>query len=98
MIKTSVLPKETLIELLFYLADNEKFPSVAENLKGGVTVNEVKTALRELAVALSREAGEEAAGDSGAKKGAHLSPRAKEIISCLSPYEGKTLLAAFGLK
>lgn len=98
MIKISVLPKETLIELLFYLAENEKFSAVQENLAGGVTVNEVKTALRELAVALSREAGEEAAGEVSVKKGAHLSPRTKEIISYLSPYEEKTLLAAFGLK
>lgn len=98
MIKISVLPKETLIELLLYLAENEKFPSVAENLEGGVTVTEVKTALRELAVAISREAGDEAVFEVSTKKGANLSPRTKEIISYLSPYEEKTLLTAFGLR
>lgn len=97
MMNITVMPKETLVELLHYLAENERFNSVSENLGGGVTVEEVRAVLRELAREVGREAAE-ARGDEGAlKRNTHVSRKAREIISYLSPHEEKTLLSAFGL-
>lgn len=97
MINISVMPKETLAELLIFLAENERFSSVSEKLAGGVTVEETRAALRELACGLVREAGGETGAHADLKKGAHLSRKAREIISYLSPHEEKTLLSTFGL-
>lgn len=98
MIKTTVMPKETLVQLLLYLAENERFSSVSEPLEGGMTVEEVRAALRELARELSREASAERTAElDEIKKGSHLTSRTKEIISYLSDHEEKRLLSAFGL-
>lgn len=95
MINTTVMPKETLAELLLFLADNEKFVSVSRDLKRGVTVEETRSALRELAGELAREAGQEQ-GPSDVKGDVRLSRKTKDVISCLSPNEEKALLTAFG--
>lgn len=98
MIKTTVMPKETLGELLLYLADNERFSSVTEHLGEGMSVEEVRAALRELARELGREASAEHGKDiEEAKKTSHLSPKTKKIISYLSDHEEKRLFTAFGL-
>lgn len=97
MTKISVMPKETLAELLLYLADNESFTSVTKNLGEGITVEETRAALRELARELSREAMASRGSVDEAKEAAHLSRKAKEIMSYLSPNEEKALLSAFGL-
>lgn len=90
------MPKETLAELLFFLAENEEFPSVREQLADGVTVEEVRAALRELAEGLLREAHAETGTQYNPQKDKRLSPEAKNIISYLSPGEEKSLLKAFG--
>jgi len=59
MIEISTMPKETLIELLLYIAENEKFPSVSRELSGSIEVDDVRQVIRELAVALAREEKEE---------------------------------------
>lgn len=98
MIKITTIPKETLVELLFFLAENEAFSSVSEKLKDGVTVDETRYALRELACELAREvSAEQGATITEAKASATLSRKTKEIMSYLSPNEEKTLLTAFGL-
>ncbi|MFH0800145.1 MAG: hypothetical protein V2A66_08215 [Pseudomonadota bacterium] len=96
MINISAMPKETLVELLHYIAENERFNSVSENLAGGVSVEEVRAVLRELARELAREAAAQSA-DVDVKKNSHISRKTREIISYLSPHEEKTLLTAFGL-
>lgn len=95
MLKITLMPKETLSELLHYVAENERFTSISENLSGGIMVEEARAAFRELARELSREALEER-GDSDPTKNAHLSRKTREIISYLSSNEEKTLLKAFG--
>ncbi len=97
MIKISTMPKETLVELLLYLAENEKFPSVSKELKGGVTVDEVKDVLRELAMGLAREEQvEKGEGTIDMLKQAGASAKARKIMSALSAREEKTILNAFG--
>lgn len=91
------MPKETLAELLFFLAENEEFAAVEKALAEGVSVHEVRAALRELGEALRREADQDAAGQYNAQKDRSLSKETKTIISYLSPGEEKTLLTAFGL-
>jgi len=98
MVKISTMPKETLVELLLYLAENESFPSVSKNLAGGVTVEEVRATLRELAMALAREvATERGGGVDELIKHVGLSPKAKKIIKALSTREGEKLLSSFDL-
>lgn len=97
MIKISTMPKETLVELLFYLAENESFPSVSRDLSGGVTVDEVRQVLRELAVGLAREdSSHENESTADMLKKAGVSPKARKIMSALSEREEKTILHVFG--
>ncbi|OGQ44926.1 MAG: hypothetical protein A3H42_05045 [Deltaproteobacteria bacterium RIFCSPLOWO2_02_FULL_46_8] len=91
------MPKETLAELLFFLAENEEFTAVEKSLAEGVSVEEVRAGLRELGEALRREAAQESAGQYNAQKDRSLTKETKTIISYLSPGEEKTLLTAFGL-
>ncbi len=95
--KINTMPKETLAELLLFLADREEFPAVQELLSGGVAIAEVRTALQELALELRKEAQQENEVDYNPQKDSKLSKEAKTIISYLSPGEEKTLLKAFGL-
>ena len=91
------MPKETLAELLFFLAENEEFNAVKETLIDGFTVEEVRASLRELAEGLRKEAGSEVTHQYNAQKDVRLSKEAKDITSYLSPGEEKSLLTAFGL-
>lgn len=97
MIKINTMPKETLIELLLYLAENEQFPSVSKHLADGISVDDVRNVFRELAVGLAREDAAERSEDvDKMMKSAGLSTKARKIISALSEREEKTLLSAFG--
>jgi len=96
--KIASMPKETAAELLYFLAENERFSSVASKLEGDFTVPEVRALLREVAKGLSIEAsGEDDAGEPP-HGGVALSTKTREVISSLTPEEGEKLLAAFGLK
>ena len=95
--KIETMPKETLAELLLFLAENEEFTSVQELIAEGVSVVQVRTALREVAIELRREADAEEGSQYNPQKDSKLSPEAKTIISYLSPGEEKSLLSAFGL-
>jgi len=95
--KIQTMPKETLAELLLFLADHEEFASVEELLIDGMTLQQVRSALRELALELKREAAQEAESDYNPQKDSRLAKETKTIISYLSPGEEKTLLQAFGL-
>lgn len=95
--KISTMSHETLAELLLFLAENERFTSVSEKLEGGVTVEEVRAALRELARELNREAmTRDKSTIEEARRDAPISPKAKKIISCLSPGEEEKLFVTFG--
>lgn len=91
-----IMPKETVAELLFFLAEHEEFASIQEHLASGVGVEDVRSALKELAEVLRREAVLEADSQYNPQKDNKLSDEAKKIISYLSPGEEKTLLTAFG--
>lgn len=91
------MPKETLAELLLFLAENEEFASVEKRLAEGMSIAQVRAALRELAVGLKQEAAEEGDSHYNPQKDGKLSSQTKEIISYLSPGEERALLQAFGL-
>lgn len=95
--KIQTMPKETLAELLLFLSDNEEFASVQELLIGGMTIQQVRSALRELALELKREAAQETETNYNPQKDSRLAKETKTIISYLSSGEEKTLLQAFGL-
>jgi hypothetical protein len=96
MATTTTMPKETLAELLSYLADNEPFDSVRKNLAGAVEVAEVRAALRELALSIKREAAAEGAGFGDAAKRGSFTRKSKALLSCLSSLEEEKLMKAFG--
>jgi hypothetical protein len=92
------MPMETAIELLFYLAENEEFPSVKRELVGGISVSETRQTLREIAVALSRDetSGKNidalrAAGKAG------FTAQTRKVISGLSTDDTRALFSAFKL-
>lgn len=95
--KIKTMPKETLVELLLFLAENEEFASVEKLLVEGMSVAQVRAAVRELALGLKQEAAEEGNHQYNPQKDAKLSKEVKEIISYLSPGEERALLQAFGL-
>lgn len=95
--KIASMPKETAAELLYYLAENERFSSVTANLKGDFSVPQVRTLLREVANTLNEEALEDGALSDRIHAGADLSPKAREVIASLTPEEEQKLLSAFGL-
>lgn len=96
MINIKTLPKDTAAELLKYLAEHEDFRSIEALGAGDVTSVEIKALLRELANQLAVEASEMRASYD-VKSCGILSKKSKNIISCLSPREEKSLLSAFGL-
>lgn len=97
IMKLKTLPKEIACELLTYIAEKEDFTKVCESLGGEVTPADIKALLREMAGELQKELKTEFGDDYDFRKCKHLSKNVKKIISYLSPYEGKTLLKAFGL-
>ena len=98
MVKIVSMPKETVAELLRYLAEHENFTSVTRQLDDGFTVQQVRAVLREVADGLSMEA-EEEQKDSvhELRRDEDLSSRAKDVMTTLTPREERRLLAAFGL-
>lgn len=91
------MPKETAAEVLQFLAEHETFRSITDLVGEDLAVEEVRALLREIAAALRKEA---AVATRTAYDVAHcdyLTGHSKQIISCLSPMEEKTLLGAFGL-
>ena len=98
MTNFTTLPNDVVSELLFYLAENETFPSVAKNLEPGVTATDVKSIMRELAVFVAREAGTQTTINTEKFGGLDLSPKSRKVISKLEKQEYETLLGAFTSK
>lgn len=95
MVTINTMPKEAMAELLEFLADNESFRSVEKLLDGTMTVEEVRGGLRDVALALRRDAVADSEG-MGLDKTVKISRKTKEVLSCLSSLEEKKLLGAFG--
>ncbi len=97
--KIQSLPKEMLVEILHYMADYERLEGLEQILHGDFSILDVRAAMRELAVQLRDELGEErqADGVSDAQGISHLSAHTKKILSGLSPREEKALLRVFKL-
>jgi hypothetical protein len=92
-----MLPKETLSELLFFLVENEDFLSI-EKL-GSFSPNQVKEALKELALHLRQEADKESdLSKVNYKHFEELSPQVKQVLSTLTPREFQTLFKHFGFE
>ncbi|MBL7684420.1 MAG: hypothetical protein JNK65_00070 [Deltaproteobacteria bacterium] len=90
-----MFPKETLSEILFFLAEHESFSSVQK--LGSLTPNQVKEALRSLASELKQQAiQEQDLSKVDYKKLDELSPKVKQVLSTLTPREFHTLFKNFG--
>jgi hypothetical protein len=96
--KITSMPKDTLAEMLRFIAENEKFTRVKEQLGDVFSTAEVRAALREVADALMDEAVVDGSAEaSEARADAALSPKTKEVLASLTPAEERKLFAAFGL-
>lgn len=96
--KLKSLPTSLFVEVLDYLADYEHFQGLDHVLDGEYTVLDVRSALRELSLALRRELEEEKnkIGVSDLHKDERLTLRARELLSALSPGDERRLLERFG--
>lgn len=90
------IPKDTLAEVLIYLAENNTLESLSHfpDLKEA----QVRFAIKELAQQVKREVQKEASERMvDFKKIKGLDKRTREILSTLSPRESKMLLRAFAI-
>jgi hypothetical protein len=87
------LPKDTLAEVLLYLADKEIFPSLKP--LGTITPAKLKAALKELAERLKQEARSEAPAEELEQLEKSLKKPHQEILSELHPEEKERLLRSF---
>lgn len=92
MLNLKTLPNDVAVELLLYLAENENFSSVQE-LAPGVSVDETKNLLREIALSISRADVVASSFDSTA-----LSSGTRKVISKLNKDEREVLFQAFTVK
>jgi hypothetical protein len=97
MTKITSMPKETAAELLYFIAENERFSSVESRLKGDFTVPQVRALLREVAADISTDVTAETTTLGKASLDAQLSSRAKDVIASLTAEEERKLLTAFGI-
>ena len=95
--KSQSLPKETIIELLLYLAENDQFESVKHKFDGQISPDVVREVLRELADDLRGEnrRGTHPLRVDSYKK--YLSKNAQAVLGALSPREEQIILRDFGL-
>jgi hypothetical protein len=87
------IPKDTLAEVLLYLADKEIFPSL--KALGTVSPAMLKSALKDLAQKLKQEARNEAPLEEMEKLEKSLKKPHQEILSELQPEEKERLLRSF---
>lgn len=93
MVQMTSMPKKTVVELLQFLAEQESFEATTRKLEGQMTVPEIRAALRELALELSRETARETNEKRiDVRNASSVDAKTKEIISFLSPHEEETLL------
>ncbi len=97
MVQIKTMPKDTAAEVLRYLAEYEEFQAVEKLVGSDLAVGEVRAVLRELAAELEHESFAEGKASFDVKSCKTLSKSSKNIISCLSSREEKSLLSAFGL-
>lgn len=90
------MPKKAAAELLAFLAEHETFDSLGRELGDSVTGDEVKALFREMAMQLHQQGDAEDPSETFAGN-PHLTRKAKQLLSCLSPTEEKALSKAFGL-
>lgn len=97
--KIRSLPMELFVEILDYLADYEHLQGLDQILDPEYTLLDVRSALRELVLhlrqELEQEKGSKSLPDYGKDKS--LSPKARQVLSSLSPGDERKLLNRFGL-
>ena len=97
MTKITSMPKETAAELIYFIAENERFSSVESRLKGDFTVPQVRALLREVAADICTDAAEGTTTLGGLAVNQQLTPRTKDVIASLTAEEERKLLTAFGI-
>jgi len=87
------IPKDTLAEILIYLAENEKFSSLKDF--GTLSPTKLKNALQDLAQRLKQEASQEFSEEDIKKLEQSLKKPHQAILSKLSSEERERLLRGF---
>ncbi len=96
--KLKSLPKELFAEVLDYLADFEHLHGLNEILDGEHTILDVRSAFREAAAQIRKQAGadKEEKSLTEYRKDARLSEQVRNLLSILSPGDERKLLDRFG--
>ncbi|MBI2068430.1 MAG: hypothetical protein HY539_04770 [Deltaproteobacteria bacterium] len=94
--KIRSLPKEILAEVLRAIADYEKLDGLQQVVSADFSLEETRTALRELAVQLREEAVQEKMESDVPPSRESFSDETRNLLARLSPREEKRLLKAFG--
>jgi hypothetical protein len=92
------LPKELFAEVLDYLADFEHLHGLNEVLDGEYSILHARSALREAAAQLRKQAvaDKEEKSLTEYRKDARLSEQVRNLLSILSPGDERKLLDRFG--
>jgi hypothetical protein len=90
------MPKETVVQLLLYLAEHESFESIDKGFKGSISPQDVSGILYELAEFVQRTLHTDDPGLSDEDK-QHFSTSVRSVLAALSPSEEQALLRNFGL-
>lgn len=87
------LPKDTLAEILLYLAEKEKFPSLKD--LGSISSEQVRRSLRDLAHQLKTEAKGQTSQEAVRDLEKTLKKSHQDIVRQLNPDERERLLKSF---
>ncbi len=88
-------PKGLLAEVLHFIADN--IPSTKlEGILGSYSPDDLRAAIRELAVQTGPKGGQEGGEEGLDLKSEELTPATRNLLTLLSPKDEKKLLRGFG--
>ncbi|OGP12508.1 MAG: hypothetical protein A3I75_01145 [Deltaproteobacteria bacterium RIFCSPLOWO2_02_FULL_50_16] len=96
--KFKTFPKDVIVELLLFLAENESFESIRKGFDRGITPGEVREVLLEVADYFRRDlGGEEEAFLERDSYEKYLSKNSLAVLEALLPQEKQMILKGFGL-
>jgi hypothetical protein len=95
--KIRSLPAKLLVEVLHYLADYERLDGLTAVLDPEIPMEDVRTALREIALHLASQIQAEKEKGHFSVSLSHFSPATRHLLETLSPTEEKRLFEACGL-
>ncbi len=95
MIRLSSLDQDAAVELLMFLAEEESFGEVKKQLAGRISVDHVRSTLKELAMSLAHVETDDIVSDTNHIDSKLLSKKTKDVLSTLSSEQTDQLKSLF---